>query len=190
MIRLTPVSYVLLCMHNNSTDDIIAHFSRTTTKPIHQSSNCSKMNPDDSKCTSSNEEEIQSSTHQLKQDDYYISIGTDSVKNSPHPRRCQCGPLDQTTCTSNSPDEDSQTILMIMFQDFVSVSSNNWRWEDENSCHFSFADSATFLDDDDHEERAKDESDDSEDEDSILDSIGITVRRRLKHGTMSSSHNK
>jgi hypothetical protein len=77
-----------------------------------------------------------------------------------------------------------------MFQDFVSVSSNNWRWEDENSCHFSFADSATFLDDDDHEERAKDESDDSEDEDSILDSIGITVRRRLKHGTMSSSHNK
>jgi hypothetical protein len=144
------------------------------------------MNPDHSRCTSSNEDEIHSSTHQLKQDDYYISIGTDSVKNSPHPRPCQCGLLGQTTCTSSTPGEDSQTLFMIMFQDFISISSNNWQWEDENSCHFSLADSTTFLHDEDHEERAEEESDDEEDEDSICDSIRVTVRRRLKQSTMSS----
>jgi hypothetical protein len=148
------------------------------------------MNPDDSKCASNNEDEIQSSTHQLKQDDYCISIGTDSIKNPPYPRQYQCGPLDQTTCASNSAGEDSQTIVMIMFQDFLSVSFSILRREDENSCHFSFAVGTTFLHDEDHEERAMDESDDDEDEDSICDSIGVTVRRRLKQSTMSSSHHK
>ena len=151
------------------------------------------MNLDHSICTSNNEgeSEIKSSTHLLKQDDHYNTIGTDNVKNPPQTCRCQCGPLDKATCANSTTSEDSQVIgsVLIMFQDFYAISSNNWRCEDENSGHFSFADRRTFLHDEDNEERGKDETDDKEDEDSICDSIGVTVRRRLKQNTMPSSDN-
>ena len=149
------------------------------------------MNPDHSRCATNNEDKIKSSAHQLKQDDY-ISIGTDNVNNPPHLRQFQFGQRDQATCASGSSGKVSKVIdslLLIKFQDFIVDSSNNWQWEDENSCNFSFVDSMTFLPDEDYyEERDKGKNDDDEDdEDSICDSIRETVRRRLKQSTMSSS---
>jgi hypothetical protein len=148
------------------------------------------MNLDQRRCTSNNEGEIKSSTHQLKQDDV-IMIGSDIAKNPPHPHRFQRGPLDQATFASSSTDSQAIDSVLITVQDFFSVSSNNWQCEDENSRHLSFADSTTFLqEEEDYEERDGDETDDDEDEDSICDSIIVTVRRRLKQCRMSSSDNE
>lgn len=150
------------------------------------------MNPDHSTRTINNEDEIQSSTNELKQDDF-ISIGTDNVKNLNHIRRFQCGQLDQATCASSSTGEVSQqldSLLLMKFQDFIGVSSNNWQREDDHSFHFTFSDSITFLHDEDCKESGKGETDEYEDEDSICDSIVVTVRRRLKQSTVSSSDNE
>ncbi|KAI2514376.1 hypothetical protein MHU86_269 [Fragilaria crotonensis] len=151
------------------------------------------MNPDHSTCTSNNEDDIQSSTHQLKHDDF-ISIGTDSAKNPPQLSRFQFGQRDQANCPSSGTGEASQAIdslLLMKFQEFIGVSSDNWQCEDGHSFHFTFADNINFLQDEDYEESYNGETyDDDEDEDSICDSIRVTVRRRLKQGTMSSADNE
>lgn len=137
------------------------------------------MSCDHNRCTSK-KDDTQSTVGELKHDDNN-SIETDNANQSQAllfpDARCEWAAYASRAELSHRMDT-----ICANLQHLLDVPSNIGQCDDECNSQFSCSDCIGFLQQDEGE-RDNDKIDDDDDEDSICDSIRVTIRRRLKEST-------